>query len=129
MTEANILGNSFFGISVAGSGDINKDGYSDIIIGAHRYHGYKGRCYIYMGGESFDTLAAVILDGETTLGDFGSSVDINGDVNNDGYADILVGSPGVNDYGRSYIYFGGETIDNIVDINFFGETTYNSGGN
>ena len=54
----------FFGISVSTAGDVNGDGYSDVIIGAYNALGnFKGRSYIYFGGTSMDNCAYVILTG------------------------------------------------------------------
>ncbi|MBK9486160.1 MAG: FG-GAP repeat protein [Chitinophagaceae bacterium] len=45
--------NSEFGYSVASAGDVNGDGYSDVIIGAYSYDDgatlNEGRCFVYYG--------------------------------------------------------------------------------
>jgi hypothetical protein len=52
------------------------------------------------------------------------SVSSAGDVNGDGYADAIVGALGYNSgQGRSYIYFGGSSIDNTADVTMTGEGT------
>jgi len=105
-------GNDFFGVSVASAGDINGDGYGDLIIGAH-YAAGTGQAYIYLGGangiaanQQFVTLTGP--DGDH--GEFGLSVSSAGDVNGDGYADVVVGADEVvNNRGRAYIYLGSAT--------------------
>ena len=103
-----------FGYSVSRAGDVNGDGYSDIIVGANGNDAggnNAGRAYIYFGGASMDNTADVILTGEAAGDYFGYSVSTAGDVNGDGYSDVIVGAylndAGGSDAGRAYIYFGG----------------------
>jgi hypothetical protein len=96
----------YFGRSVSTAGDVNKDGYSDVIVGAYcTYPGVidAGRAYIYFGGTSMDNSADVIMTGEAYGDAFGGSVSTAGDVNKDRYSDVIVGAYG-NDAGRAYIY-------------------------
>ncbi len=109
--------NNFFGYSVSGAGDVNGDGYSDVIVGAYGYSSNNGRSYIYYGGAVMNNSADVIMTGENTGDDFGYSVSGSGDVNGDGYKDVLIGAFGNNSLtGSSYIYFGGSAMDNISDL-------------
>jgi hypothetical protein len=115
-----------FGISVSNAGDVNGDGYDDIIIGASNYSSNTGRAYIYYGGLSMNTIANVILTGGATNNYFGRSVSTAGDVNGDGYSDVIVGAYGyTTSTGRAYIYFGGAIMNNIADITMTGEATFN----
>ena len=70
-----------------------------------------GRAYIYFGGTSMDNTADVIMTGEAAGDYFGYSVSTAGDVNGDGYSDVIVGATvndaGGSNAGRAYIYFGG----------------------
>ncbi|RKY99771.1 MAG: hypothetical protein DRQ13_01685 [Ignavibacteriae bacterium] len=116
-----------FGISVSDAGDVNGDGYSDVIVGANLNDAggnWAGRSYIYFGGASMDNVADVIMTGEASGDFFGVSVSTAGDVNGDGYSDIIVGANGNNaggaDAGKSYIYFGGVSMDNIADVTMTG---------
>jgi hypothetical protein len=95
--------NNYFG-RVSGAGDVNNDSYDDIIIGAHYYSSHTGRAYIYYGSSSIDSLADVIITGEGTGDDFGISVSGAGDVNNDGYDDVIIGAIGYGLNGKAYIY-------------------------
>jgi hypothetical protein len=98
-----------FGRSVGTAGDVDADGYSDIVIGASGYGDFKGRIYVYAG--SADGLGAVprfTATGEEVNGRFGYSVGTAGDVNGDGYNDLIVGADGrSNNRGSVYVYAGG----------------------
>jgi hypothetical protein len=101
--------NNYFGGSVAAAGDVNGDGYGDVIVGAHRYNGFQGRVYVYAGGAGgLSSTPIFTATGEATNNYFGYSVATAGDVNGDGYADIVVGAYGYNSFqGRAYVYVGG----------------------
>ncbi len=127
--EINNNGDSKFGYSVSTAGDVNNDGYNDLIIGAPEYNTFKGRAYIYFGSSSMDVLADITLTGETTYNQFGCSVSEAGDVNNDGYDDVIIGANRYNSYtGRAYVYFGGTAMDNTADVTMLGEATNNYHG-
>ncbi|MBK6875350.1 MAG: FG-GAP repeat protein [Ignavibacteria bacterium] len=85
-----------FGISVSHAGDVNSDGFGDVIIGANWNDSggaNPGRAYIYFGGIVPDTVADVIMTGEAADDNFGFSVSSAGDVNDDGFNDVIVGAP------------------------------------
>jgi len=105
---------AFFGFSVATAGDVNGDGFSDVIVGAFEYDNgqtREGRAFVYLGSASGITTApAWIAEGGLADVVFGHSVATAGDVNGDGYSDVLVGAPGYDngetDKGRAYVYLG-----------------------
>jgi FG-GAP repeat len=82
-----------FGYSVSGAGDVNLDGFDDLIIGAPRAGSglklFAGAAYVYSGA---DGTLLFQWDGEDPRDEFGSAVSKAGDVNADGYADLIVGS-------------------------------------
>jgi hypothetical protein len=100
--------NEFFGLSASTAGDINKDGYSDIIVGASGYMSQTGRAYVYLGGASGLGASPVItLTGQATTYAFGNSVGTAGDINDDGYSDVVIGAEGyLSSTGQAYLYFG-----------------------
>jgi len=96
-----------FGFSVSTAGDINRDGYDDVIVGAPSYNSEAGRVYAFMGSSSgINTTAGWSVDGDQSQAEFGYSVSEAGDLNGDGYGDVIIGAPFYNDYGRAYVYIG-----------------------
>jgi len=79
--------NSEFGISVSRAGDVNNDGADDLIVGASA----NDTAHIFYGGSLLDECADINLTGESGSG-FGRSVSASGDVDNDGYAGVIVGT-------------------------------------
>jgi|JI10StandDraft_1071094.scaffolds.fasta_scaffold80900_1 hypothetical protein len=99
-----------FGYFVEG-GDINGDGYSDVIVGAYSANGFLGKAYIFYGNtggivNANDTSANTILTGTAANGGFGIAI-AAGDINGDGYSDVIVGANGVSgNLGKAYIFHG-----------------------
>jgi hypothetical protein len=103
-----------FGVSVAGAGDVNGDGFSDVIVGARfndRAASAAGAAFVFFGGRPADGRADLVLTGEFKDDWFGQSVAGAGDVNADGFADLIVGAPFNDDRGsaagKAYLYLGG----------------------
>jgi hypothetical protein len=97
-----------FGTSVGTAGDVNGDGYADVIVGATGYGNSLGRAYLYLGGASgLDTSPALTITGEAANDQFGFTVQTAGDTNGDGYADVIIGTPNpLTVMGRAYVYLG-----------------------
>lgn len=121
MTYTNSVAESF-GRSVSSAGDLNGDGADDLIVGAYLNNAVAtaaGRIYVYYGGKgTLDTSADGILTGAAVLDVMGNSVALAGDVNADGFSDVIVGVSGSDaacgDCGRALIYFGrAGTFDNV----------------
>ncbi len=129
MLESN-QANAYFGYSVSSAGDVNGDGYSDIIVGANYYTNgetYEGAVFIYHGSASgIGTTYARMLESNQAGAYFGYSVSSAGDVNGDGYGDVIVGATdydnGQTDEGAVFIYHGsasgiGTTYARMLELN------------
>jgi hypothetical protein len=104
---------ALLGTSVSSAGDVNNDGYDDVIIGSYEYgNNAQGRVYVYYGSSGgLSSSASWTKDGQ---GWFGFSVSYAGDLNSDGYGDIIVGEPktDVSPYsqaGKAHIFVGSNT--------------------
>jgi len=122
VTMTGLSNNNFFGNSVSSAGDVNGDGYSEVIVGAYGYSSMTGRAYIFYGGSSMNNVADVTMTGQTS-NHFGWSVSTSGDVNGDGYSDVIVGAFGSSVTGRAYIYYGGTNMNNVADVTMTGQTS------
>ncbi|MCE9596040.1 MAG: integrin alpha [Planctomycetes bacterium] len=90
-----------FGWSVAGAGDVNKDGYADIVVGA-RYadvNGVNAGLVRVFSGKTGVTLYN--WKGSKAYDHLGTSVAGVGDINGDGFADIAVGADGTDPNGSA----------------------------
>jgi hypothetical protein len=107
------LANVYFGNALASAGDVNADGYDDIIIASVKYNNFQGRVYGYYGSATgIGTISDWGIIPSATGARFGESVSGAGDLNGDGYADIIIGAPyypNGNAAGRAYVYYGSAT--------------------
>ncbi len=121
----------WFGWSAAAAGDVNGDGYGDVIVGALGYSAYTGRAYLFLGSAGgLGATAAWTATGEATDDQFGNAVASAGDVNGDGFADVVVAAFGASTYtGRAYLFHGSATgLSTTADWTQDGEATYNEFG-
>ncbi|MBU0574213.1 MAG: FG-GAP repeat protein [Candidatus Margulisbacteria bacterium] len=86
--------------------DLNKDGYDDVILGAWGYNSYTGKVYVYLGSDPFAFgTADWAKEGEgSSASSFGIKLSV-GDVNGDGFDELIVVAPGYDsDNGKIYVY-------------------------
>ena len=114
-----------FGYSARSAGDVNNDGYDDVIVGAYLSSSSRGKAYLYFGGSSGpSSTPSWVSSGESLSSNFGVSVSTALDVNNDGFDDILVGASGYNsNTGKAYLYLGRNGVPlNVPSWTFTGES-------
>src|SRR6185369_690605 len=93
--EANLAG-ADFGRAVSTAGDVNGDGYADVIVGSPVFangQAGEGRTFLYRGSASGLSPTPHWTDeSNQAFALFGFAVGTAGDVNGDGYADVIVGA-------------------------------------
>ena len=132
-TAASGYSQSQFGMIAAAAGDVNDDGYDDLIVGQPYYYKYsstyyvyyyEGRAMVYTGSsKGLATTAATTLTGTAGSGSsyvynyFGVSVAGIGDSDGDGYDDVAVGEPGSGTgVGKVFVYYGSSSgVDTTAD--------------
>jgi FG-GAP repeat protein/VCBS repeat protein len=99
------------------AGDVNGDGYGDVVVGAYSFNNGQrdeGRAYVYLGSPSGpSTSPDWMVEGDQEEAYLGSSVESAGDVDGDGFDDLIVGVPGYRSFqfglmaeGRVHVYLG-----------------------
>jgi hypothetical protein len=106
---------SNFGISIAGGGDVDGDGRDDLVIGANKAAG-PGAAYLVYGQNlptqqniTFPTGIGQEFRGITNNDRFASGLSPVGDLNNDGFDDLVIGATEINSSGPGYVavFLGG----------------------
>ncbi|MEC7947045.1 MAG: MopE-related protein, partial [Myxococcota bacterium] len=101
-----------YGSRVAGAGDVNADGYDDLLVAAVGASGGAGEAYVYHGSPSGIVSTSVNTFVGSGTDELGAHLGPAGDVNGDGYDDIVVSATGAaSGFGEVYIHFGCEDAD------------------
>ena len=112
----------WFGYSVSGAGDVDCDGFADLIVGAWGSSNFgteSGMARVFSG---MDGSTLYTFQGDLAGDLMGSSVSAAGDVDRDGHGDVIVGAPGddsiVGSSGSAWVYSG---LDGSVLYTFNGD--------
>lgn len=94
--------------SVSSAGDVNGDGYGDVLVGQPGFHHFAGRAFLYLGGpQGLTTPADWTTAGQAPGGRYGLPATSAGDINGDGYGDVVVGASGHDGHrGQLSLYLG-----------------------
>lgn len=106
--------NANMGTVASKAGDINHDGYADIIVSAPNYSNGQGAVFVFYGSSpnGINPNTYTILSKNVANGHFGEYISGGGDLNGDGFDDVVVGAPYVSgslnstDLGAVYVYYG-----------------------
>jgi len=131
--DASFIGENegnYSGFSVASAGDINGDGYDDILIGAYRAE----QTYLILGKATGWAMRTDLSAADASFigedaGDYsGYSVASAGDVNGDGYDDLLIGASGDEeggiDAGQTYLILSDDYACDLDDSKFVDLTDF-----
>ncbi|MBI5515040.1 MAG: FG-GAP repeat protein [Deltaproteobacteria bacterium] len=109
--------NQIFGFSVASAGDVNGDGYSDLVVGSPNAspggRGGAGTVSVFQGGATGLAVSpSLVLEGSVAYDNLGVAVAAAGDVNGDGFSDVIAGADrdapdGRTQAGSVRVYLGG----------------------
>ncbi|MDA1050346.1 MAG: dockerin type I domain-containing protein [Planctomycetota bacterium] len=123
-------------LRVNAAGDVNADGVEDFVLGANRFgQSAEGAAFLVFGNsagfpssmllDDLDATRGLVLSGAASDDLTGSAVAAAGDVNGDGFDDLLIGAPGADvpdgsggtiaDAGRAYVYYG-SNLSNLPNI-------------
>lgn len=127
-----------FGIRAMAAGDLNGDGYDDVVVGAPGWQRHHGRAVVYYGSaKGLGANPGWTAKGGALNDNFGDRVGQAGDVNGDGYDDLFVASPGHGKgLGQVLVYLGSKqglrasadwTVSSDVANTFFGDCTHPTG--
>ncbi|MBY0399236.1 VCBS repeat-containing protein [Myxococcota bacterium] len=106
--------NARFGYAVANAGDVNGDGYADVLVSAPYFDGSAGadagRVALYLGSATgLSATPSWRREGSQANARFGIDVAGAGDVDGDGFSDVLIGADGFGATGAAFLFFGRPT--------------------
>ncbi len=102
------------------SGDFNGDGWIDLAI----YKMNQDTVLIYFGGPKMDTIPDKILAGKNFDDNYFGYNLAAGDINGDGFDDLIASGSDTESRGKIYIFAGGLKMDTIPTLSLFGDTLH-----
>jgi hypothetical protein len=115
------------GFGVAGGGDLNGDGLSDLLVGAPRASTSAGRVFIYFGRAGGpNAMPLTFAASPPSLAQLGTAVAEIGDTDGDGRSDLAIAAPALGP-GRVYVAAGGAAPTTINTVDGPGQTGSNFG--
>ncbi len=108
-----------FGNWICADGDVNGDGFRDLLITAHHYSSSsvsRGRAYLFHGGPRIDNTPDKVFTGEDAGDTLGDNAGCLADINHDDFADVILGARYHDDRGRVYVFYGGPDMDETADV-------------
>jgi hypothetical protein len=108
VTLARMADNGRFGILLRSIGDVNGDGFPELAVSAPMHD--RGRVFVFAGGPTIDPARRTVLSPPAAFREdsFGRAVAGGGDLDGDGYADVVVAAEQNGD-DRVYVFFGSAT--------------------
>lgn len=112
--------------------DVNGDSAADFIAFKPAPASFDDSVFVYFGGALLDSIPDLKILPDSTINRhnfFGQVCNGTGDFNKDGYMDIIITDYAANitqysGHGKVYIYYGGEILDNKVDIEIIGDSSH-----
>lgn len=105
------------GESVAVAGDVDGDGYADLLVCAPSADVSAGRVHLRFGGAAgLGARPDQVLTGPRAGARFGAALAAAGDIDADGYGDVVIGAPGATPAGEARVYFGGPSGLSIAAV-------------
>ena len=119
LTSSVSLSSSVGDVAASGTGDFNADGFGDVVVTNQNFPSDAGSAAVHFGGPSgLNPSPSVVLDAPDGLGSFFGAAADSGDVDGDGYADVVVGTHSETSVWRVYVYAGGATTVSDVPTSF-----------
>lgn len=111
--------NAEFGYIVSSAGDLNSDGYDDIVIGEPQFANgetREGRVVVFLGSAAgLLSTASVAIESDLINGEMGTAIEPLGDINGDGFEDLAVSVPFANSVAGTVLVFAGQSAATPTD--------------
>ncbi len=105
-------------------GDLNNDGYHDLVLGSPLWSNHQGKAYFFIGDENANGSIDLDIEAPVIVGTYFSTAVAVGDFNHDGFDDTAIGAP--DDYGNwypgyVYVYAGNDNLEETTTVSIHEE--------